>query len=573
MEVAAPWHHNLGAMVAERGNRHSDRAGVRRIVAMEVVSGVGDGVFWVGMISALLDRGAGTGGFAIAAVARLGPRALMSLPAGFIADRVDRRRLLVMLDLARAALMVVLAGAVAADASIPVLVLIVALSYTLASPYRPALTAALPAVAGERELSSTNALISTVRQLVTFVGLVVGSAFVEWTSSSIAFLANGATFVLSGLLVGSVRSLGGRRGRTTHRSSQGAAGRASIKERWSEISHITGLQVVTGLVFAMYLARGAELVLHVEVARDRLGLGASGVGLLGAAVGLGALAALPFAARAAQTTRPALVLTSAVGSTAVPFALLAVVDSAVVVCLGLVVVGAGVVVFEVLSVVLLQRLARLDTLGGVFGLVHSASNAGKLLGALVAPAAVTIAGLRGALVLTGVTIAVAGAAAVPGLLRLDRATAQRRRQLQPIVDVLAGLGLFDSAPVASLERIAGSLSTAHLPAGTVVIRQGDPADDLYVTRSGALRVYDGDVTINTMGPGDWFGEIGLLNRSARTATVVSDGPVELWRIPGDEFLGALQESAAPASALIEAMSDRLGRSETIAARRDGGPST
>ena len=47
---------------------------IRRIVGMEVVSGLGDGIFRVGFVAVLLDRGAGPAGFALAAAARLGPR-------------------------------------------------------------------------------------------------------------------------------------------------------------------------------------------------------------------------------------------------------------------------------------------------------------------------------------------------------------------------------------------------------------------------------------------------------------------------------------------------------------------
>ena len=89
-----------------RRARGRHRPVVHRIVVTEVVSGLGDGVFWVGLAAILLARGVGARGFAVAAVARLGPRALISAPAGVLADRVDRRRLLVTLDLTRGMLLV-----------------------------------------------------------------------------------------------------------------------------------------------------------------------------------------------------------------------------------------------------------------------------------------------------------------------------------------------------------------------------------------------------------------------------------------------------------------------------------
>jgi hypothetical protein len=128
------------------------RRGVRSIVAMEVVSGVGDGVFWVGLAVVLLERGAGAAGFALAALARLGPRALLSAPAGALADRVDRRVLLVGLDVARMAAMVALAVAAAAGTDVGTLLALVLVGYVVAAPYRPALNASMGLIAGEDRL-------------------------------------------------------------------------------------------------------------------------------------------------------------------------------------------------------------------------------------------------------------------------------------------------------------------------------------------------------------------------------------------------------------------------------------
>ena len=132
------------------------RSAVRRIVTMEVVSGLGDGVFWVGFVALLFRLDVGAVGFGVAVAVRLGPRALLGVPGGAIADRLDRRRLLVALDLGRSACMVALAVLAddGAGAALPMTVVLVA--YVLAAPYRPALTAGLAAVAGESGLSTAN---------------------------------------------------------------------------------------------------------------------------------------------------------------------------------------------------------------------------------------------------------------------------------------------------------------------------------------------------------------------------------------------------------------------------------
>ncbi|MEI8239329.1 MAG: cyclic nucleotide-binding domain-containing protein, partial [Actinomycetota bacterium] len=62
-----------------------------------------------------------------------------------------------------------------------------------------------------------------------------------------------------------------------------------------------------------------------------------------------------------------------------------------------------------------------------------------------------------------------------------------------------------------------------------------------------------------MGPGDWFGEIGLIHRRPRTATVTVASPAELWRVPGGEFLDCLADAAAPPAAMLDSMAQRMAR--------------
>ena len=123
--------------------------------------------------------------------------------------------------------------------------------------------------------------------------------------------------------------------------------------------------------------------------------------------------------------------------------------------------------------------------------------------------------------------------------------------------MLAALGLFEGASAPALERIAASLATVSLHAGTTVLREGDAADDLFIVRDGEFSVTRSGRVVNTLHPDDWFGEIGLLQRRPRMATVVAATDAVAWRIPGETFLGALQESAAEPTALIVVMADRL----------------
>ena len=548
-------------MFANAGRRSRHAAGVRRVIYAEMVSGLGDGVFWVGILVLLFDRGVGAGGFALAVFARLGPRALISAPAGVLADRMDRRQLLIFLDVIRAALMLALAGAAASDAGLVVVLGLVLASYTFAAPARPALSAALPAVAGEDSLSSANALVGSVRQLMTFAGPLVGAIVLQVASPAAAFAANAACFALSAVILLFVPRLSEPRISSTETlTSHRASWLGQLSEGWDEVRANAGLSVVMRLVFVMYAVRGAELVLYVLVAEELLGLGTAGVGVLTGAVGLGALCALPLANRFAEAERLTLLMVTTLASTALPLALLAWLRSPVLAGAGLVVTGLGIVVFEVLSLVLLQRLCRRELLGRIYGVVGNATNAGKLSGALAAPLLVSAVGLRASLVVIAVLLMSGGLASIPKLIVLSRSANTRRAELRPITQTLAMLEVFDGASSSALERLAASVTVERLASGTVVLRQGDPADDLFVVREGDFAVLDADRPINKMTVGDWFGEIGLLQRTPRTATVVAESDAVVWRIPGDTFLSALETLATEPSGLLDTMADRLARS-------------
>jgi len=113
----------------------------------------------------------------------------------------------------------------------------------------------------------------------------------------------------------------------------------------------------------------------------------------------------------------------------------------------------------------------------------------------------------------------------------------------PLVDTLASLALLQGASRPALQRIASVLYEQPVVAGTVVIRQGDAPDDLYLVRAGVFDAVIGDSVINTIGVDGWFGEIGLLQQVPRTANVVARVDGVVWRVPGPAFLAALGDAA------------------------------
>jgi MFS family permease len=552
MSVDRPDHSRAGLASTLRSD------GLRKLYGAEVISGAGDGIFWVALVVFLSDQPRFGLWLTLAVIARLAPRALLSLPAGSLVDRSNLRSLVVVVELMRAGVMIALAVVVALDGSAWPVLALVAMSYTVGSPTRPALSAIVPIVAGERHLAGANAVLSTVRQIMTFVGPLLGVGVAAWSPSA-GFALNALTFAVSGLLIATVREVttGARGPRPSRRQHVRLGPLAAFLDGIGAVRAVSALAPLVALIGVMYFVRGAEMVLHVYVVRDQLGVDVERVGLLSGAVGLGALVAMPIASRAADSVSPVRPIVFSLAATAIPTAALAAVTTTLGASAVLVVVGVGMVVFEVVIVVMVQRITPPSSLGRVFGAINGASNTGKLVGALAAPALIAALGVDGALIAVAWVVAIVGALALWPLVTIGRVAAVRQREFAPRVDALSGLAIFEGASRPTLERIAAALVEEQLPTDAVVVRQGEPADDLFISRSGTLAVTRDGLDVGVIGPDDWFGEIGLLEQRPRTATVTTSEPTTVWRLPGTVFLDALDDAGAAPSALVDAMADRL----------------
>ncbi|HEY3671226.1 MAG TPA: MFS transporter [Acidimicrobiia bacterium] len=560
--------------MTEIGERRQTRSLVGRhpqlaaVIAAEGMSGAGDAIFWVGLLVWLLDQPNGTSLVAFAAIARLGPRVVFGAAGGVFADRYDRRKLMVALDLARGLLMLALASLTSAGSPVGAVLAIVVVSYVLASPYRPALNAGIPLVVGERDATAANALDGAVHQISTFLGPLLGTGVLWLFGVPAAFVLNAITFGCSALLLSRVSLLGGPPPALHHLEHSAERWWGAFRAGITSVTHQAGLGLMTWLVFAFSVARGFELVLLVLVAQNTLALGSEGVGVLTAAIGVGALAMVPFVGRIATVRRPGLTVIASLLLSSIPLALLAVIEVPAAACLVLVAVGVGVVGFEVLSITLIQRLSRIDLLGRVFGIENMAVNAGKLVGATLAPVLVTALSLSDALLVAALVVTVSAVGAAPGLRQVARTALARRRELEPIVTTLARLDLFDGASQPALERVAGSVRPRRVPAGTMVIRQGDVPDNLYVIRTGTFDVIKDGVHVATISADDWFGEIGLLRQTPRTAAVFATAESDVWVIPGVDFLATINETALTPTALLDGMTARLAELAEVDPAKD-----
>ena len=219
--------------------------------------------------------------------------------------------------------------------------------------------------------------------------------------------------------------------------------------------------------------------------------------------------------------------------------------------------GGGTLVVDVMAITALQRAVSSEVIARVFGVFFALVLGAISLGTILAPPLVNGPGLHAALYIMGFAPIGIGLLGFPSLVRLDRAAAARLDELAPRIALLEQLGIFASANRAVLERLAAACTSVRVHAGDVVVAEGDEADALYVIVSGRVDVKARgeagvEQHIRVMEPGSYFGEIGLLERIPRTATVTALDDVELYRIEGDAFLDALATASAGTSFLAGA---------------------
>jgi CRP-like cAMP-binding protein len=132
---------------------------------------------------------------------------------------------------------------------------------------------------------------------------------------------------------------------------------------------------------------------------------------------------------------------------------------------------------------------------------------------------------------------------------------------QPGIELLANVPLFAGLSPRHLRRIRDLAEPADFMAGASLVKQGTPGDAFFVILQGEAKVVAGRRTINRLVPGDYFGEISLLDGGERTASVVSETPLKVLIIDRTKFLRLLQDEGAIAVALLEGTARAIRRTD------------
>ncbi len=532
---------------------------LRLLFGALVISATGTWAYNAVLLAFAYDRTHSLGWVAAAGLARFIPVLVLSPYGGVIAERAERIRLMVGSDLGCTLWQAGLAVVAALNGPVELALVFSVLTAVTNVVYNPAVAATIPAVVGEDDLVAANALNSTIENVVVIAGPAIGAALLVLGSAALAFALNAASFAVSAVLVAGMRT----RSEPVDVTEAGSAGplrQIAVGVRTIfELPAARTLVAFSALVSFVY---GTDTVLFVGVSQHRLGLGPQGFGYLLAGLGLGGIMMAAAVDRLAASRRLALIIIAGTLGYCLPTALLTVIHSPALAIAVQVLRGAATLVVDVLAVTALQRAVPADQLARVFGVFFAFIIGSIALGTLITPAVVSAVGLNGGLVTMAIGPSLLGLLGYPALMAVDRATSSLAQELAPRVAVLERLGIFATAARPVLERLLTAATEVRFAPGVAVVIEGEPADALFVLLDGEVEVSArGEAggparRIQTLTAPAYFGEIGVLERIPRTATVTTVGDCRCERIEGEALLAALS-STPPSSSLMEVASRRL----------------
>lgn len=527
-----------------RGGRFRDALrsrDLRLLATATVTDGIGSWAYSVVLAVYVFERTGSTTWIALVAASRWVPSLLLASYGGVIADRYERTRVIIVSALLQFCATIGLAFVVATDAALWLLLSLSALCAVMSAPYRPAAGALTPEVVPERDLTAANGLFSTLESLVVVVGPGIGGVLVALDAPVLAIVLDAVTFLVAAFLASRLR--------VRSRGDATAHGDSALKAFVDGLSALRTNRTATVLVLFCALDSGiygAATVLYVDMS-GQLGSGADGYGYLLAGAALGGVLSAGVASRLSASRRLAPIILGGVTVQALPFALTAFVHTPALGFSLQVISGMGMIIVDVLAITALQRDMPRGVLGRVLSLLDVACLLSILISSFAFAFALNSVDLRTALYLVGFGFPLVAFLCIRPMLRADRNAAALLREIAPRVERLRELDLLASATQAALEGLARAIDVVELPAGADVVREGEPADALWIIDAGEATVTVDGRFVRTMGPHTYFGEIGLLRGIPRTATVRTSRPCVLWRVSGEELLSAVQAGRASLS--------------------------
>lgn len=543
----------IGRVIANRD--------LRRVLVAYLAFNIAEIGTWIAVLLYAYEK-TGPTSVGVVALIQLLPAALIAAPAASLGDRFPRGRVLTGGYLVQSLAM--LATAAAMFAAAPAWLVYAAAAITASSLVvtRPTQSALLPSLSRTPDqLTAANGAAGVVEGAGVLIGPLLAAVLVQ-SHIGIVFLMAAAGLAAAALMTLRLRpdrALAGNAdgdpsvGPTVDLAPNGAPDR-SFRAGLRAIVADTDARLVVGLLTARMVIIGAADVLFVLMALDLLGMGESGVGILNAALGAGAIAgsAITFM----LVGRRGLAYLAALGAAmwGVSLGIIGVTAEASIAPVLVIVGGAGLAVVDIAGRTILQRSIRDEVLARVFGLQESLAMAGLALGSIL------VAAIAGIVDLIGAIAVVAALLPIIVALSWSRLSALDRRSVVPIraLALLRRTELFGPLSPPQLESVARRAVWLTQPSGTVFIREGDQGDRYYVLASGIVRVEQRGRELRRLDrAGDGFGEIALLRDVPRTATVVAVTEVMVLAVDRGPFIAAVTGHPAAMRAAQEVVAKRV----------------
>lgn len=491
------------------------------------------------LIVVVYERGGVVAAGLLGAV-RMVPAVVSAMLAGAIVERFRGDRILAAIGLARAASAGLCAISIAVEAPLPVLFLLAGSAAAAGAPVRPIQATLMPAVArSPRELVAANTAWSTGEGIGSMIGPAIAGIFVAASLPAAGAGLAALVFLFTAVVAAGLRfeqaadaSGGSRHAGGGLRLLDGvrALGRRRVP-RWTMLG-----------VFAQVMTRGLLGPLTVIAAIELLGMGNGGVGLLNASLGLGGLVGAVFAISLARSDQLIRTQSVALAYWGAPIAVIGLLPFPVVGLAAMVVIGVANAVYDVAIFTIFQRGCTNDERAPVFSVFEGVAGLGAIAGSLLAPVLLAAFGARTALAVAGAVLPITALIIYSRVGRTDRTSIVD----EPVLQLLREVSVFSELPLTAIERLADGLVPLRFAAGEPLMRQGDPGDRFVVIQRGEADVTVDGRFLHRVGHGDGVGEIALLRRSARTATVVAVSDIEGYAVDAGTFLAAISGPAAAA---------------------------
>jgi MFS family permease len=498
-------------------------------------------------------RDGGAVALGLVGLLRMVPSAILAPLLSPIADRGRRERVLILVSTVRG-LATAAAAVVALLAGPAIVIYVLAVLSTIAAIlYRPVHSALLPSLCRTGyELASANVVRGLLDSAATLVGPLLAAVLLQFTGVGVVFAVAAAASFWSAALLVQLRYEAPPRPPAPRRPNLAREAADGVRA----VSRNRGLILIFALGAAQALTRGALTVLSVVVAIELLDTGEPGAGALMAAVGVGAVLGSLAASLLVGTGRLGGWFAVGVALWGLPLTLVGIVPQETAALGFLAFIGVGNALIDVAGFTLVARMAPDAVLARVFGVLESLVTVSIGLGAILASSMVEWFGVQAALVAIGLVCPVAAVISWRRLRGLDKSVGD----LDVDAGLLQAVPMFSTLPLPAVEQLARGLEPVTVPQGHLLFKQGDIGDRYYLIESGEADVVGDGQVVATLGPGEGFGEIALLRRTRRTASVVARSELRLQALDSDRFLPVVlgyTPSAQRAAADVDGMLDRF----------------